>query len=419
MPNLGLGLALNQRRRISVALSLGVSSDGLTMTFTNLGGDAFSITISGSATAAKNQTYTTDTQGRTLTGALLESERALCLLAPAVGLTNDIDGDTLIDPLDTVGLTYDGLWIYDEDQGIPDAPTVQWIRGASTVISGATEPTYVTGSADINATVKLRESYAGQTVDSNTLTVENASAMSVDPDALFHYDPDNITVDGSNNVTAWPDSSGNGHNFNLQPTGIALPVWDAATSAVQVRSANPNAIRTTGNGPIRSTLSTGGSVAVFMVITPQTADQALQFIFGENAIDGARNSQNFGIDVNGGTSNLDLNFSARESTTDILGDATALNPTTSALTAGPKILIRFEITPTEGRAYINGTLEWSGPVSGAPTNARQISLGARVRDDGTFDSPANTDIHEIFGTSNLSADNITAIESELNTIHGL
>ena len=138
---------------------LGVSSAGGEVSITEAAGN-ITVTVTG---GIYDGTYTTDIAGNTLTAALVETNRFVCIARPQISGSTGL-GDTLT--------ATNGLWLSDGDLADP-AFTYQW-QSDGTNIGSATALTYTIAEAvqGTDATIEVTASEGSDSVTAESLVTE-------------------------------------------------------------------------------------------------------------------------------------------------------------------------------------------------------------------------------------------------------
>lgn len=241
-----------------------------------------------------------------------------------------------------------------------------------------------------------------------------ASAMAADAGKLIWYAPENVTVDGSNNVTAWPDNSGNGFNMDTKPTTANLPVWSTDHAVFN----GTTGLRTTGNGPFFTEFVTGGeAITMFAVFQGNRASQAAStnvsaVLLAENESNATNRSwaATYLSATFGGTGNT---YNARSNR---FSQAHQVPTTPPQGTDTTPVIAQFNWGRTRASSKVNNANEVTQAADisagNVPDSAQRLSLGGRWNNTGSSE-PFTGKIYEIFVTSNVDPANLTAIYNEL------
>lgn len=256
----------------------------------------------------------------------------------------------------------------------------------------------------------LDEAGNASNVLTEEITLDVAPAvMASDPAALMWHAPDSVTASGGV-ATVITDKTGNGHTFNVVPTGMTGPSFDG--TKLSFNGVN-NAIRSTTNGPLIPKIFTDtDEVALFFVVAPYqpaSVGESIGFsnMFYEHADSGSNST--FGVRVNQSNTVAQYEGGARR-----FSSSFAASVDVPGLFS-PIDLIVLVVNQTQAWLRLNGvaTTPVAVNLSNFPNSAQKMSLGGRVTDAGLGTPNFKGDLYEIFATHDASLANIEAIEAEL------
>lgn len=369
-------------------------------------GGNIGITVSGSEGGVWDGTYTTDHAGAAFT--LADVQAAPVALTKPVVTGNTGDGDVLT--------ILPALFVYD---GPALAPVVrrQQLDGINVpVADGGDQLTFTINLANHSGQAfTVEETFGGVTVESAAVTIDTASSfLAGDANAIFWYDPEQITLDGSNNIVNWPNSAVNGlDNWDLDGTSNngVHSTWDVADKRSVADGVNQS-LRTAagGNDPV---FTDDGGYSIFVVGEPGAGtDRNTSVLFSYGAF-------NFLTISAGTTAGGNLILWVRDNNGGTLGfggDAPlVLNNT---IPAG-KHLIELRVTEeTLVEIFVDGRLEYSEAITDATAPGTGLWLHARGTSGGNAAHFADTTVYEMFATTSTGG-TLTSLTNELATKHSI
>ena len=373
--------------RTAAGLTSAVDEGELTFIASDYGpNDPVTVTVTGGDYAGS---YTTTYDGTPLTWGLIETT-TVCLVKIAETSGNTNLGDTLA--------FTPSLWLTPND---PADPTFE--QRLNGVPDGETALTRLVVGPDQGQDITSAETYDGITVVSDAVTITQPTTAD-DAQAIARHVASDVTFDGSNNVTGWPNSALNGssgYDMIPVPDGSA-PIWDAANGKVTFNGTNQGLVATSGFNPSPfGTQIDAGETWVWMIVC-DTSTNSNQWITGDSgdSLDRTNSKTGFGTRDSGG--NIELLFWSGQGGAAI-GDYSNPTPMNNVVASG-KHLLELRCDSTNYEFYIDGRLEAGGTVSGALNNNGNThgkSLGCRHR-FGTSGNFTDCAVYEEFITLNVA-----------------
>lgn len=367
-------------------------------------GAAGAISVTLASPAEYVGTYTTDYLGTPLTTSLVESG-AVCLVRPTTTSNTGV-GETQT--------ATQGLYIFAGDE--PADPQGNWQRDGVD-ITDAVLLDYVIANADAGTDLSYAETFDGVTISTVPISIPNVS-LATDTGAIVWYDPDTITVNGSNEVTNWPNSAANGASDwdldTVPSSGPSAPTWDAVNKKAEFAGAECICTGSTAGTPFVDELITNSGTLTILYVAEQKNVAGFMSSFGFADLSGATSSSSFYVGHRtGGNMRVE-----HYNTNTVIHSSGGYSPDNG--TVYGKQLFKIVLTRTTIEVYGDGLLMYS--------NTNDLNAGIFAQDPFSFalGGVANAtdharlshvDFYEFFITT--STGSVAALEAELNTKHGL